>query len=169
MIEVILLPVLAKIRRELSRLIFLGLLCTYGLTAWAVCGAGGCDSGFHPALLLALERAQGHLWHGMAVAYLLEFTGGLATMTIGLAWDWWRQRPAKAAEKAAATAQAEAQAALREKELELLAKDLEYRTRVVSAQEQALAFRTMLVNNGINPDTGERMPDVNNGNGAAGK
>ena len=96
--------------------------------------------------------------------------------TIGLAWDWWRQRPAKAPEKAAATARAEAktelekeraaaQAKLKEKELEILAKDLEYRGRVVAAQEQALALRAMLVDNGINPDTGERMPNFNHGNG----
>jgi hypothetical protein len=138
MLEPILLPLFAKIRREVSRLVFIGLLFTYGLSAWAVCGAGGCKAGLQTTIFVILDQTRQHLWSGMATAYLVEFSGGIAGMTIGLAWDWWKQRPEKAAAKARAEAYAEAGAMYREK----------------------------LLRAGIDPDTGERLPHFNNGTGA---
>ena len=99
MIEPLLLPLLAKLRRELSRLIFLGLLCAYGLTALAVCGGEACDAGVRVTFLVILDQMRPYLWQGMVIAYLAEFSGGILAMTIGLAWDWWKERPQKAAAK----------------------------------------------------------------------
>ena len=78
-------------------------------------------------------------------------------MTIGLAWDWWKERPAKAAAKAKveayaaayATAYAEAQ--------------VEFQTQAAEFQTQAAAYRERLLRNGIDPDTGERLPNFSNG------
>lgn len=67
-------------------------------------------------------------------------------MTIGLAWDWWKERPAKAAAKAKAEAYAEA-----------------YAEAQVEFQTQAAAYRERLLRNGIDPDTGERLPNFSNG------
>ncbi len=63
-------------------------------------------------------------------------------MTIGLAWDWWKQRPEKAAAKARAEAYAAAYA------------------------EAGAMYREKLLRAGIDPDTGERLPHFNNGTGA---
>ena len=70
-------------------------------------------------------------------------------MTIGLAWDWWKERPAKAAAKAKAEAYAEALA--------------EFQTQAAEFQTQAAAYRERLLRNGIDPDTGERLSNFNNG------
>ena len=115
MIEPLLLPLLAKLRRELSRLIFLGLLCAYGLTALAVCGGEACDAGVRVTFLVILDQMRPYLWQGMVIAYLAEFSGGILAMTIGLAWDWWKERPQKAAAKAAAEATKQERAAAQEK------------------------------------------------------
>jgi len=73
-------------------------------------------------------------------------------MTIGLAWDWWKERPAKAAAKAYAEAYADAYADAR-----------------AAFQTQAAAYRERLLRNGIDPDTGERLPNFSNGaNGTEG-
>ena len=97
-------PLLALLRRELSRLVFLGLLFAYALAALAVCGDGdgGCAAGARAAFLAILDETRPYLWQGMAMAFLVESAGGFLTMTIGLAWDWWKQRPEKAAAKAVA-------------------------------------------------------------------
>ena len=145
MLEPILLPLFAKIRREVSRLVFIGLLFTYGLSAWAVCGAGGCKAGLQTTIFVILDQTRQHLWSGMATAYLVEFSGGIAGMTIGLAWDWWKQRPQKAAEKARTEAYAEAHA---------------------EAKLREMVLREMMLRAGIDPDTGERLPHFNNGTGA---
>lgn len=134
MLEPILLPLLATIRRELSRLIFLGLLFTYALSAWEVCGAGGCSGGLQPAIFAIIEQTSARLWPGMALAFMVEFTGGIIAMTIGLAWDWWKKRPEKAAEQA----RAEVEAAFRHRE--------------------------MLLRAGIDPDTGESLAHFNGAN-----
>ena len=115
MIEPLLLPLLAKLRRELSRLIFLGLLCAYGLTALAVCGGEACDAGVRVTFLVILDQMRPYLWQGMVIAYLAEFSGGILAMTIGLAWDWWKERPQKAAAKAVAEATKQERAAAQEK------------------------------------------------------
>lgn len=97
-------PLLALLRRELSRLVFLGLLFAYALAALAVCGdgGGGCAAGARAAFLAILDETRPYLWQGLAMAFLVESSGGFLTMTIGLAWDWWKQRPEKAAAKAVA-------------------------------------------------------------------
>ena len=69
-------------------------------------------------------------------------------MTIGLAWDWWKERPVKAAAKARAEAQAEAQAAAQAARAE--------------AQAEIQALRERMLRIGIDPDTGERLPHFNN-------
>ena len=222
---------LALLRRELSRLVFLGLLFAYPLAALAVCGDGGCHAGARIAFLTILDQTRPYLWQGMAMAFLVEFTGGFLAMTIGLAWDCWKKRPEKAAAKAVAevtkqeraTAQqateqavqqertkaqqavqqerakaeqavqqerTKTQAALnakeveiiqresklREQEAELREREAEQRGREVELREQNLAirereldFRARLLHNGIDPDTGELLPNYNNGNGAPGK
>ena len=269
MIEPLLLPLLAKLRRELSRLIFLGLLCAYGLTALAVCGGEACDAGVRVTFLVILDQMRPYLWQGMVIAYLAEFSGGILAMTIGLAWDWWKERPQKAAAKAAAEAtkqeraaaqeklrevqkaaaetarqeraaaeaateaaaetakreraaaeaateaaaetarqeraaaeaarqenaaaqaelrakdaelrakDAELQAQLRVKDMEILARETEMRAREVellaqenarreqnlTTRDEAFAFREMLLRNGIDPDTGNPLPNFHNGNG----
>ena len=144
---------LAKIRRELSRLIFPGLMLTYGLAALAVCGAGNCDDGLQTAVPAILDEMRGYLWHGMAPAYAVEFAGGIVGMTIGLAWDWWKQRPVKAAAKARAEALAEARADAR-----------------VEAPAEIRELRERMLRIGIDPDTGARLPHFNSGpaNGQAG-
>ena len=258
MIEPLLLPLLAKLRRELSRLIFLGLLCAYGLTALAVCGGEGCDAGVRVTFLVILDQMRPYLWQGMVIAYLVEFSGGILAMTIGLAWDWWKERPQKAAAKAAAEAtkqeraaaqeklrevqkaadetakqeraaaeaadetakqeraaaesakaaaeaarqesaavqaelrakdaelrakDAELQAQLRAKDMEILARETEMRAREVellaqenarreqnlTTRDEAFAFREMLLRNGIDPDTGNPLPNFHNGNSNGGK
>lgn len=141
MLEPLILPLLARIRRELSRLIFLGLLFTYGLAALEVCGAGDCAAGLQTAVPATLGEVRGYLWHGMALAFIVEFAGGIVAMTIGLAWDWWKERPVKAAAKARAEAQAEARA---------------------EAQAEIQALRERMLRIGIDPDTGERLPHFNN-------
>ncbi len=247
MIEPLLLPLLAKLRRELSRLIFLGLLCAYGLTALAVCGGEACDAGVRVTFLVILDQMRPYLWQGMVIAYLAEFSGGILAMTIGLAWDWWKERPQKAAAKAAAEAtkqeraaaqeklrevqkaaaetakreqaaaevakvaaesakaaaeaarqenaaaqaelrakdaelrakDAELQAQLRVKDMEILARETEMRAREaellaqenarrdqnLATRDEAFAFREMLLRNGIDPDTGDPLPNFHNGNG----
>ena len=97
-------PLLALLRRELSRLVFLGLLFAYALAALAVCGQGdgGCAAGARATFLAILDETRPYLWQGLAMAFLVESAGGFLTMTIGLAWDWWKQRPEKAAAKAVA-------------------------------------------------------------------
>ena len=263
MIEPLLLPLLAKLRRELSRLIFLGLLCAYGLTALAVCGGEACDAGVRVTFLVILDQMRPYLWQGMVIAYLAEFSGGILAMTIGLAWDWWKERPQKAAAKAVAEAtkqeraaaqeklrevqkaaaetarqeraateaaaetakreqaaaevakvaaesakaaaeaarqesaaaqaelrakdaelrakDAELQAQLRVKDMEILARETEMRAREVellaqenarreqnlTTRDEAFAFREMLLRNGIDPDTGNPLPNFHNGNGNA--
>ena len=137
MLEPFLLPLLAKIRRELSRLIFMGLLFTCGLSAWAVCGSGGCDAGLRVAFFAILDRAGEYVWPGLALAYLAEFTGGIVAMTIGLALDWLKDRREKRRADAYAEGYAEATALYREK----------------------------LLRAGIDPDTGERLPHFHYGNG----
>ena len=273
MIEPLLLPLLAKLRRELSRLIFLGLLCAYGLTALAVCGGEACDAGVRVTFLVILDQMRPYLWQGMVIAYLAEFSGGILAMTIGLAWDWWKERPQKAAAKAAAEAtkqeraaaqeklrevrqaaaetarqeraaaeaateaaaetakreraaaeaateaaaetarqeraaaeaarqenaaaqaelrakdaelrakDAELQAQLRVKDMEILARETEMRAREVellaqenarreqnlTTRDEAFAFREMLLRNGIDPDTGDPLPNFHNGNSNGGK
>ena len=141
MLEPLILPLLARIRRELSRLIFLGLLLTYGLAALEVCGAGDCAAGLQTAVPATLGEVRGYLWHGMALAFIVEFAGGIVAMTIGLAWDWWKERPVKAAAKARAEAQAEARA---------------------EAQAEIQVLRERMLRIGIDPDTGERLPHFNN-------
>lgn len=141
MLEPLILPLLARIRRELSRLIFLGLLFSYGLAALEVCGAGDCAAGLQTAVPATLGEVRGYLWHGMALAFIVEFAGGIVAMTIGLAWDWWKERPVKAAAKARAEAQAEARA---------------------EAQAEIQALRERMLRIGIDPDTGERLPHFNN-------
>ncbi|MYC32356.1 MAG: hypothetical protein F4X64_04190 [Chloroflexi bacterium] len=74
-------------------------------------------------------------------------------MTIGLAWDWWKERPAKAAAKAKAEAYAEAYAEAQ----------VEFQTQAAEFQTQAAAYRERLLRNGIDPDTGERLPNFSNG------
>ena len=78
-------------------------------------------------------------------------------MTIGLAWDWWKERPqkaaAKAVEQARAETQAEAQKELREQQAEL--------------RERNAQLREMLLRNGIDPDTGEPLPLFNRGGNPA--
>ena len=148
MLEPLILPLLARIRRELSRLIFLGLLFTYGLAALEVCGAGDCAAGLQTAVPATLGEVRGYLWHGMALAFIVEFAGGIVAMTIGLAWDWWKERPVKAAAKARAEAQAEAQA--------------EARTAQAAAQAEIQVLRERMLRIGIDPDTGERLPHFNN-------
>lgn len=249
MIEPLLLPLLAKLRRELSRLIFLGLLCAYGLTALAVCGGEACDAGVRVTFLVILDQMRPYLWQGMVIAYLAEFSGGILAMTIGLAWDWWKERPQKAAAKAVAEAtkqeraaaqeklrevqqaaaetakqeqaaaevakvaaeaakaaaeaarqenaaaqaelrakdaelrakDAELQAQLRVKDMEILARETEMRAREVellaqenarreqnlTTRDEAFAFREMLLRNGIDPDTGNPLPNFHNGNSNA--
>ena len=231
-------PMLALLRRELSRLVFLGLLFAYALAALAVCGDGGCHAGVRIAFLTILDQTRPYLWQGMAMAFLVEFTGGFLAMTIGLAWDWWKKRPEKAAAKAVAevtkreraiaqqateqavqqertkaeqavqqertkaeqavqqertktqaalhakemeiiqreTSLREQEAELREREAELRRQEAEQRGREVELREQNLAirereldFRARLLHNGIDPDTGELLPNYNNGNGAPGK
>jgi len=269
MIEPLLLPLLAKLRRELSRLIFLGLLCAYGLTALAVCSGESCDAGVRVTFLVILDQMRPYLWQGMVIAYLAEFSGGILAMTIGLAWDWWKERPQKAAAKAAAEAtkqeraaaqeklrevqkaaaetarqeraaaeaateaaaetakreraaaeaaaetarqeraaaeaarqesaavqaelrakdaelqakDAELQAQLRVKDMEILARETEMRAREVellaqenarreqnlTTRDEAFAFREMLLRNGIDPDTGDPLPNFHNGNSNGGK
>ena len=251
MIEPLLLPLLAKLRRELSRLIFLGLLCAYGLTALAVCGGEACDAGVRVTFLVILDQMRPYLWQGMVIAYLAEFSGGILAMTIGLAWDWWKERPQKAAAKAAAEAtkqeraaaqeklrevqkaaaetakreqaaaevakvaaesakaaaeaarqesaaaqaelrakdaelrakDAELQAQLRVKDMEILARETEMRAREaellaqdnarreqnLTTRDEAFAFREMLLRNGIDPDTGDPLPNFHNGNSNGGK
>ena len=61
-----------------------------------------------------------------------------------LAWDWWKQRPQKAAEKARTEAYAEAYA---------------------EAKLREMVLREMMLRAGIDPDTGEPLPPFNNGNG----
>lgn len=141
MLEPLILPLLARIRRELSRLIFLGLLFSYGLAALEICGAGDCAAGLQTAVPATLGEVRGYLWHGMALAFIVEFAGGIVAMTIGLAWDWWKERPVKAAAKARAEARAEAQA---------------------EAQAEIQALRERMLRIGIDPDTGERLPHFNN-------
>lgn len=217
-------PLLALLRRELSRLVFLGLLFAYALAALAVCGGGGCHAGARVAFLAILDGTRPYLWQGMAMAFLVEFAGGFLAMTIGLAWDWWKQRPAKAAAKAVAEVtkqerakaeqavqqerakaqqtiqqaiqqaiqqerqertkaeqavqqeRAKTQATLHAKEMEILQRETRLREREVELREQSLAirereldFRARLLHNGIDPNTGEILPNYNNGNGAPGK
>ena len=155
MLEPLILPLLARIRRELSRLIFLGLLFSYGLAALEVCGAGDCAAGLQTAVPATLGEVRGYLWHGMALAFIVEFAGGIIAMTIGLAWDWWKERPVKAAAKARAEAQAEAQAA---------AQVAQAAAQVAQAEAQAeiQTLRERMLRIGIDPDTGERLPHFNN-------
>ena len=242
-------PLLALLRRELSRLVFLGLLFAYALAALAVCGGGGCHAGARASFLAILDETRPYLWQGMAMAFLVEFAGGFLAMTIGLAWDWWKNRPAKAAAKAVAEVtereraaaqqateqaiqqertkaeqaaqqertkaeqavqqertkaeqavqqeRAKTQAAIHAKELEMLQREArlreqetelrereaemrrqeaEQRVREAEMREQNLAireweldFRARLLHNGIDPNTGEILPNYNNGNGAPGK
>ena len=150
MLEPLILPLLARIRRELSRLIFLGLLFSYGLAALEVCGAGDCAAGLQTAVPATLGEVRGYLWHGMALAFIVEFAGGIVAMTIGLAWDWWKERPVKAAAKARAEAQAEAQAAAQVAQAQ------------AAAQAEIQALRERMLRIGIDPDTGERLPHFNN-------
>lgn len=152
MLEPLILPLLARIRRELSRLIFLGLLLTYGLAALEVCGAGDCAAGLQTAVPATLGEVRGYLWHGMALAFIVEFAGGIVAMTIGLAWDWWKERSVKAAAKARAEAQAEARAEARAAQAEARAE----------AQAEIQALRERMLRIGIDPDTGERLPHFNN-------
>ena len=147
MLEPILLQLLATIRRELSRLIFLGLLFTYALAAWEVCGAGACSGGLQPAIFAIIDQTSARLWPGMALAFMVEFTGGIIAMTIGLAWDWWKQRPEKAAEQARAEAVKAAEQA---------------RTEL----ETTFRHREMLLRAGIDPDTGEPLTHYNGANHA---
>ena len=267
-------PLLALLRRELSRLVFLGLLFAYALAALAVCGGGGCHAGARASFLAILDETRPYLWQGMAMAFLVEFAGGFLAMTIGLAWDWWKNRPAKAAAKAVAEVtereraaaqqateqaiqqertkaeqaaqqertkaeqavqqertkaeqavqqertkaeqavqqeRAKTQAAIHAKELEMLQRETrlreqetelrereaemrrqeaeqrvreaemrrqeaEQRVREAEMREQNLAireweldFRARLLHNGIDPNTGEILPNYDNGNGAPGK
>ena len=153
MIDPSIVIILAKARRELTRLLALGLLITYGLAALAACGAGNCNAGLQATIVATLEHARPFLWQGIALAFLLEFTGGLFFMTIGLAIDWWKDRHAKAAaatEAAVAEAAAAARAEARAEE------EAAYRDREA-------AYREKLLRAGIDPDTGERLPHFNNG------
>ena len=159
MLEPLILPLLARIRRELSRLIFLGLLLTYGLAALEVCSAGDCAAGLQTAVPATLGEVRGYLWHGMALAFIVEFAGGIVAMTIGLAWDWWKERPVKAAAKARAEAQAEARAAQAAAQAEARAAQAEAQA---TAQAEIRALRERMLRIGIDPDTGERLPHFNN-------
>ena len=172
MLEPLILPLLARIRRELSRLIFLGLLFSYGLAALEVCGAGDCAAGLQTAVPATLGEVRGYLWHGMALAFIVEFAGGIVAMTIGLAWDWWKERPVKAAAKARAEAQAEAQAEARAAQAEARVAQAEAQVAQVAqaeaqvaqaaAQAEIQALRERMLRIGIDPDTGERLPHFNN-------
>lgn len=115
MLEPFLLPLLAKIRRELSRLIFVGLLFAYGLAALVVCDTGGCAAGLRPAVIAIMGETRAYLWQGVALSFIVEFAGGFVAMTIGLALDWLKERRA-AREKALAEAHAEMEAARAEQE-----------------------------------------------------
>ena len=157
MLEPLILPLLARIRRELSRLIFLGLLFSYGLAALEVCGAGDCAAGLQTAVPATLGEVRGYLWHGMALAFIVEFAGGIVAMTIGLAWDWWKERPVKAAAKARAEAQAEAQAAAQIAQAQVAQAEAR-----AEAQAEIQALRERMLRIGIDPDTGERLPHFNN-------
>ena len=169
MLEPLILPLLARIRRELSRLIFLGLLFSYGLAALEVCGAGDCAAGLQTAVPATLGEVRGYLWHGMALAFIVEFAGGIVAMTIGLAWDWWKERPMKAAAKARAEAQAEAQAEARAAQAaaqvaqaEAQVAQAEAQVAQAEAQAEIQALRERMLRIGIDPDTGERLPHFNN-------
>ena len=171
MIDPSIVIILAKARRELTRLLALGLLITYGLAALAACGAGNCNAGLQAAIVATLEHARPFLWQGIALAFLLEFTGGLFFMTIGLAIDWWKDRHAKAAAAAEAAVAEAAQAAASEARAEARAeeeaayrdREAVYRDREAAYRDREAAYREKLLRAGIDPDTGERLPHFNNG------
>ena len=78
-----------------------------------------------------------------------------------------------AGERAAAQAELQAkdttilalQTELRARELELREQDATHRKQNLALREQALDYREMLLRNGIDPDTGNSLPNFHNGNG----
>lgn len=185
MLEPFLLPLLAKIRRELSRLIFVGLLFAYGLAALAVCGEGGCNAGALPASIALMGEVRAYLWQGVALSFIVEFAGGFVAMTIGLAIDWLKARRARLdaqayaddqaemrseirAERAEARAEkAEALANLRAENAEAIAtaraESAEVHIRLAEAQQRNLEMQNRMLRAGIDPDTGRPLPHFANG------
>lgn len=182
MLEPFLLPLLAKIRRELSRLIFIGLLFAYGLSALTVCGAGGCNAGAIPALTAIMGETRPYLWQGIALSFIVEFAGGIVSMTIGLALDWLKERRERrnaelyAEEQAGVVAEvrlvkaearaekAEALAALRAENAEALVAS---RIELAEARQRNLELENRMLRAGIDPDTGLPLPHFANGNANA--
>ena len=188
MLEPLLLPLLAKIRRELSRLVFVGLLFAYGLAALAVCDAGGCAGGLLPAVIAIMGETRAYLWQGIALSFIVEFAGGFVAMTIGLALDWLKARRAAQAEafdKARAeqaealdkayaertdarVEKAEALANLRAEKAEAIAEaraqnaEVRMQLQLAEAQQRNLELQNRMLRAGIDPDTGQRLPNFAN-------
>ena len=59
------------------------------------------------------------------------------------------------------------QTELRARELELREQDATRRKQSLELREQTLAYREMLLRNGIDPDTGDPLPNFHNGNNNA--
>ena len=183
MLEPFLLPLLAKIRRELSRLIFVGLLFAYGLSALAVCSGNGCPAGIIPAIIAIMGETRAYLWQGIALSFIVETTGGFLSMTIGLALDWLKERRERRqaeldaenhaevvseirAERAEARAEkAEALANLRAENAEALAAA---RAELAESRQRNLELQNRMLRAGIDPDTGLPLPHYANGSSNAG-
>lgn len=165
MLEPFLLPLLAKIRRELSRLIFVGLLFAYGLAALAVCAAGGCNAGVLSASIAIMGEVRAYLWQGVALSFIVEFAGGFVAMTIGLALDWLKERRAARAEalEKARTEVAEARVENAEALANVRAENAEVRIQLAEAQQRNLEMQNRMLRAGIDPDTGRPLPRFANG------
>lgn len=146
MLEPFLLPLLAKIRRELSRLIFVGLLFAYGLSALAVCSGNGCPAGIIPAIIAIMGETRAYLWQGIALSFIVETTGGFVAMTIGLAIDWLKARHQRWRAEGHAEGVAETQAEL------------------AAAHQRNLELQNRMLRAGLDPDTGLPLPHYRNGN-----
>ena len=190
MLEPFLLPLLAKIRRELSRLIFVGLLFAYGLSALAVCNGNGCQAGIIPAIIAIMGETRAYLWQGIALSFIVEFAGGFLSMTIGMALDWLKERRERRkseldaenhaevvseirAERAEARAEkAEALANLRAENAESLAaarsENAEVRVALAESRQRNLELQNRMLRAGIDPDTGLPLPHYANGSANAG-
>lgn len=163
MLEPFLLPLLAKIRRELSRLIFIGLLFAYGLSALTVCGAGGCTAGIIPAITAIMGETRPYFWQGIALSFIVEFAGGFVAMTIGLAIDWLKKRH----ERWRAEGHAEGFAEARAEQDEVRLENATVRVELAEARQRNLELQNRMLRAGIDPDTGLPLPHFANGNANA--
>ena len=163
MLEPFLLPLLAKIRRELSRLIFVGLLFAYGLSALSVCSGNGCQAGIIPAIIAIMGETRAYLWQGIALSFIVETTGGFVAMTIGLAIDWLKERHKRWRAEGHAEGHAEGLAEGRAENAAVLIENATVRLELSESRQRNLEMQNRMLRAGIDPDTGQPLPHYRNG------